>query len=31
MHFDPDASVFDLAIDTRYNFVTNFLQYCLSA
>ena len=26
MHFDPDASVFDLAIDTRYNFVTNFLQ-----
>ena len=26
MYFDFDAMVFDLAIDTRYNFVTNFLQ-----
>ena len=34
MHFDPDPETLlgflSLAIDTRYNFVTNFLQLCLS-
>ena len=27
MHFDLDAKSLSLAIDTRYNFVTDFLQY----
>ena len=26
MHLDPETRVFALAIDKRYNFVTNFLQ-----